>query len=64
MTIKIKTKVKYWYDFMGGWEFDADDDTGIFKDVEIDEKLIEKYNKVLEEYSNICERIRDVVEKR
>jgi len=60
---KVKTKVKWWYDFLGGWEFDAEDDTGIFQDVEIDEQLIEKYKRVMKEYGDVCEEIERVVKK-
>lgn len=35
---KIKTKTIYWRDFLGGWEFDESDDSGVFHEVEIDEK--------------------------
>jgi len=48
---------------LGGWEFDAEDDTGIFQDVEIDEQLIEKYKRVMKEYGDVCEEIERVVKK-
>lgn len=60
---KIKTKVKYWYDWMGGWEFDAEDDTGIFQDIEIDEELVEKYEKAIKEYGDVCEEIDKLIKK-
>ena len=58
---KVKTKAKYWRDFLGGWDFDAEDDTGIFQDVEIDEELVKRFEKILKEYSDVCEEIEKVV---
>lgn len=74
--MKTKILAKWWHDHMGGWEFiqrdseeEAEMDTetlarhlGIFKEVEIDTNLLERYRLICEQYDLVCDEISLVVD--
>lgn len=53
----MKTQAHYWYDNLGGWDFDYG------SEVDIPKEVIEQYEKTKSEYELACDAVEEAIDK-